>query len=194
VREFVTDYWPIIEPLGARVDFCHTPEQYEASRKDLPHEQVLIFAAHTALAEVHEDGFVPLFWNPVGILVPEAIDGLVLVDMPQTAAALNEAAFRLGEPYPRDRNARRDALLAGSGGAESLADHIFRTDEDPFVALRDALGSQELDRLALHLLNLSEAENGGFPIAAGRFLQSIGLSRKPAAAHVKPPRGQMGKK
>jgi hypothetical protein len=175
VREVVIDYWPIVEPMGARVDFCHTPKQYEASREDLPLEQVLVFAAHTVLAEVHEDGFVPLFWNPVGILVPEAIEGLVLLGMPQTAAVLNEAAFRLGAPYPRDRNERRDALLARSGGAESLADRIFRTDEDPFVALRRALGSQELDRLALRLLNLSEAENGGFPLAAGRFLESLGL-------------------
>jgi hypothetical protein len=172
----VTNYWPIVEPLGAQVDFCHSPEQFETSRKGLPIEKVLIFAAHTVLAEVHEDGFVPLFWNPVGILVPEAIEGLAMLGMPQTAAALNEAAFRLGAPYPRDRNERRDALLACSGGAELLVERIFRSEADPFVELRDALGSEELARLALRLLNLSEAENGGFPAAAGCFLESIKLA------------------
>jgi len=63
----------------------------------------LLYAAHFCLSEVHNGGFLQLFWNSTGVLVPEAIEGYQALGMPKLAATFASAAGVLGSAYPRDR-------------------------------------------------------------------------------------------
>jgi hypothetical protein len=78
-----------------------------------------------ALAEVHNGGFLQLFWNNTGVLVPEAIEGLLAIGMLKMASILREAALPLGTPYPRDRDDRWDALLVASNRDSDELEQMF---------------------------------------------------------------------
>ena len=70
-------YWEVIEPLFKTVEYGDTPEVFARSIAPLPYSAVILFSAHLCLAEVHNGGFLQLFWNTTGVLVPEGIEGRV---------------------------------------------------------------------------------------------------------------------
>ena len=162
-------YWEVIEPLFDMIDTGNDHQAFIDSISSLPRTSVLLFSAHMALAEVHNGGFLQLFWNTTGILVPEAIEGFTTIGMPTMAAILQEAARPLGSPYPRDRDERWDALLAASTKNAEEIERIFKKAENFYLGFEEATIS--FDALNHRFWDTAKIENGGFQIAATRYAQ-----------------------
>jgi hypothetical protein len=117
VPDSIQSYWEVLEPFFSRVDIYNGPENYAAAISALPRHVVLLYATHMFLAEVHNGGFLQFFWNNTGIIAPESVEGFRMMGMPSIASLLDTTASALGNPYPRNRNDRWDALLVLSGRA-----------------------------------------------------------------------------
>jgi hypothetical protein len=124
------------------------------------------------LAEVHNGGFLQLFWNTTGVLVPEGIDGFNTIGMTTMAALLQRAASKLGAPYPRNRDDRWDALLIASGHGTKELKSIFDNQKNPYVAFAEATKRLGFDLLENEFWETAKTENGGFQKAATRYAQS----------------------
>ncbi|MGD0941366.1 MAG: DUF4375 domain-containing protein [Terracidiphilus sp.] len=148
------------------------PEAFAAAITSIPRSSVLLFSAHTALAEVHNGGFLQLFWNSAGVLVPEAIEGFTTIGMPTMAAILQEAAQPLGKPYPRDRDERWDALLAASGKNAEEIEQIFERAQNFYLGFHEACLALPFDRLNQRFWDIAKTENGGFQDAATQYAQA----------------------
>lgn len=157
--------------LGRQIDLNNGLAGYAVSSEGVPHAHLLLFAAWLTLAEVNESGLVGLFWNATGMIVPEAIEGLALAGLTQSAGILEEAANGLAPEYPIDVDERRDVLISGAGSSDVLIDEMFKAGEEPFTVLRRAVTTRTLDRLSLKLLDLAETENGGFAEAAEQYIE-----------------------
>jgi len=127
------------------------------------------------MAEVHNGGFLQLFWNSTGILVPEAEDGFRVIGMPAMATLVQMAASPLGSPYPRDRDDRWDALLAASGRKPREIEQIFKKQDNLYLAFVDATSTLGLDALDKRFWETAETENGGFQDAATQYANSVHL-------------------
>lgn len=165
-------YWEFVEPLFGAVKFDR-PEVFFPSIAPLPRSSVLLFAAHMCLAEVYNGGFLQLFWNNTGLMVPEGIEGFLNIGMPEMARLLCETARRLGEPYPRCRDERWDAMLAASVLGEFQLQRIFEKHKNEakglYLAFAEAtlgLGFDEIDK---RFLETARVENGGFQDAATSY-------------------------
>jgi hypothetical protein len=174
-------YWAVVKPMFGKIDTGSSPENYLSSIAKLPRSEVRLFAAHVFLAEIYNGGFLQFFWNCAGVVAPEAIEGFMAVQMPEMAALVNETVAMLGEPYPRDRDDRWDALLNSSKCREGDFMRLFKEllgDDTTskgravsmyraFVKATEPLGFDELNEKAWQL---AEAENGGFVEAADRYV------------------------
>lgn len=47
----------LVEPLFTAIDIYHSPEKFAAFAAEIPRPSMLLYAAHTCLAEVHNGGF-----------------------------------------------------------------------------------------------------------------------------------------
>jgi hypothetical protein len=162
-------YWEVVEPIFETVDTGRGFEEFTASCKGIPRTSILLLAAHWALSEVHNGGFLQLFWNSTGILVLEAMEGFYAMGLPQMAETLSDAAGQLGDPYPRERDDRWDALLVNSGKSEEEIQEIFQKEDHLYVAFCKATSNLPFDRLDDQFLELAETENGGFQQAATNY-------------------------
>jgi len=104
-------YWTLVEPIWDSVDIYGEPDaflrQYAAVR---PIEAAHLFAAHWCQSEVCNGGFEQFFYNPTGVLAPEALEAFRLIGLREWAECLEEAMRFFGDPYPRDNEARQRAL------------------------------------------------------------------------------------
>jgi len=171
----VESYWEVIEPLFKTVEYGDTPEVFARSIAPLPYSAVILFSAHMCLAEVHNGGFLQLFWNTTGVLVPEGIEGFSAIGMPTMAALIQGAASPLGSLYPRDRNERWDAMLMASGYSSLELESIFRKRDNFYLAFQEAVEKLPFDALNKQFWSCAETENGGFQLAATRFARSTRL-------------------
>jgi hypothetical protein len=167
-------YWELVEPLFDKVD-VDSPEAFFTSIQGLNPLIVNLFAAHFCLSEVHNGGFLQSFWNPTGILAPEAIQGFCAIGMPKLAAVILEAAVPLGSPYPRERDARWDLLLAATGQSEDEIKGIFEAESNLYLAFAAATAPLNFDALNEKAWKLAEEENGDFGNAATAYAQAMGL-------------------
>jgi hypothetical protein len=167
-------YWELIEPLFDIVDI-DSPEAFFASIQGLNPLTVNLFAAHFCLSEVHNGGFLQFFLNSTGILAQGAIEGLRAIGMPQLAAVVAEASALLGSPYPRDRNERREALLAASGRSEAELQAIFKEASNSYLAFVKATKPFNFKVLNAKAWQLAEEENGDFGNAATACAHAVGL-------------------
>ena len=165
-------YWEVIEPLFKMIDTGNDSESFSASILSLSRSSVLLFSAHMALAEVHNGGFLQLFWDETGVLVPEAIEGFTAIGMPTMAAMLQEAAQPLGNQYPRNRDDRWDALLMASGKSSRELKQIFKKAENLYLAFLEASTNLLFDELDKKFWECAKTENGGFQDAATRYAQA----------------------
>jgi hypothetical protein len=165
-------YFPLIEPLFDVVDFSDA-ESFTASVQPFTQPVVQLFACHLALAEVYNGGFLQLFWTGTGILVPEAVDGFRMLDMPQLAGTVHTAATLLGTPYPRDRDDRWDALLAATDRPEGELDAIFMGQTNLYTAFNHATQSLPLTPLSEQAWRLATDEHGGFQFNADTLATKI---------------------
>ena len=165
-------YWEVVEPLFNLIDTGNGHKAFAASIVSLPRSSVLLFSAHMALAEVHNGGFLQLFWNETGVPVPEAIEGFKAIGMPIMASILQEAAQPLGDPYPRGRDERWDALLVASGRSTRELKRIFKNAPNFYLAFQEATSTLPYDALNQRFWDAAKVENGGFQDAATRYAQS----------------------
>jgi hypothetical protein len=175
-------YWAVVKPMFGKIDTGTSPENYLASIAGLPRSEVGLYAAHVCLAEIFNGGLLQFFWNKAGVLAPEAAEGFVAVGMTQMAALIRGIAAQLGDPYPRDRDDRWDALLVASGRSESDLTRIFEevssgSDSHEAVnfyrAFLTATEPMGFDKLNEKAWDLAETENGGFAEAANRYVLSF---------------------
>lgn len=104
-------YWALVEPVWDSIDIYGGPDaflrQYAAVR---PIEAAHLFAAHWCQSEVCNGGFAQFFYNPTGVLAPEALEAFRLIGLHEWADSLQEAMRPFGTPYPRDNAARQHVL------------------------------------------------------------------------------------
>jgi Domain of unknown function (DUF4375) len=120
------------------------------------------------------EAFFNFFWNSTGIAVPEAIDGYRTIGMMKLAELVETAAKLLGNPYPRDRDDRWDALLVASKKtSDELKADFERTDHlyQAFLEATRPLGFDAMDR---QFWALAADEAGGYEEAATRYARSLG--------------------
>jgi hypothetical protein len=169
-------YWEVIKPLFSIIEFGEGPESFANSIKSIPRSSVILFAAHMCISEVHNGGFLQLFWNNTGVLVPEGIEGFSTIGMPQMSAILSQAARQLGTPYPRGRDDRWDTLLVASGHSVNELEQIFGKHRDAadqmkglYLAFGEATRNLGFDDMNKQLWESAKIENGGFQEAATRY-------------------------
>jgi hypothetical protein len=126
-----------------------------------------------SLSEVHNGGFLQLFWNNTGVLVPEAIEGFNTIGMMRTAALLTKAALLLGSPYPRERDDRWDALLGASGRASEELEEIFEKTDNSYLAFVEATNTLPFDSLNEEFWDSATSDNGGFQDAATQYARLV---------------------
>jgi hypothetical protein len=166
-------YWKVVEPLFEQVDIYNGGEKYLISIAQMPRPFVLLYAAHFSLSEIYNGGFLQFLRNSTGVLAPEAVEGFDAVGMPQLGAVIRETIVKLGEPYPRDRQDRWDALLVASGLDEGQLNHIFAETDDSYRAFAKATATLLPFELDKRVYSLADTENGGFDLAADRYVESL---------------------
>jgi hypothetical protein len=170
----IQSYWEVLEPYFENIDIYDGPEQFLTSVSDVPRLAVLLYAAHMTSSEVHNGGFLQLFWNNTGVIVPDAIEAFHAMEMPTLATLTAEAALLLGAQYPLDRNDRWDALLVESGRSEDALKKIFEEQSNLYLAFQEATIDLPLDRLNREFWKQVKIENGGLQVAATRYAQNAG--------------------
>ena len=93
--------------------------------------------------------------------------------MPKLASLLLTTAARLGSPYPRDRDARWDALLLASGRGQRDLELIFKKSSNMYLAFEEATKPLRFDESNRQAWELAKSENGGFGEAATRYARSV---------------------
>lgn len=144
--------WSLVEAYLPDLMIDGEPEEFLASFSRLPTSVQHLCAAHLLVTEVEMGGFSQLLYNSVGVLAPEAARGLRAMDMPGTAAIVEELLGWFGDQYPRDRNQRwemQQAFEAAHGSGHG--------DDCPVCSI-----DQRFYRLI-------EQELGGFYIAADAY-------------------------
>lgn len=129
-------YWPLIESDFNRVSIYDGPDRFLADIKNTPEWRAHLLAAHWCDSEVCNGGFDQFFFNPTGVLAPEALQGYRAVGRDDLADLLQQAMARLRRPeYPRDRTARQRALKGGlfrkQPDFENLDTRYYALNRDP---------------------------------------------------------------
>ena len=141
-----TSYWSLVESFWEEINIYDGPEVFNRTYLAVPETSRLLFAAHFAQSEICNGGFRQFFYNSTGVLGPEALDGFRRIGMEETADTVAKAMECLGQPYPRDREERKEKL--------------------------STLNVDDLNQLDDKFFDLIDTENGGFEAAADRFAAS----------------------
>ena len=168
-------YSDVLEPHFKAINIYKDPDTFAASIADIPRQIVLLYAAHMCQSEVHNGGFLQLFWNGTGIIVPYAIEAYRAIGMPILASLVEEAANPLGAPYPLDRDDRWDALLSASDLSEGEIQTIFKTEDNLYIAFAKATKNLPFDDLDPYFWETALTENGGFKSAATNYARNTFL-------------------
>ncbi len=149
-------YWKAIEPIWRKVSIYDGGERFLAEFPKISAKQKALYAAHWAQSEIRNGGLDQFFSNSTGVLAPEAVEGYRALGMHQTAAVIEEALEFFGDPYPRDREVRIDAL----GEAWEDADKSEMEFEEDYSVF---------DELDNRFFELIDTEAGGFEAVANAF-------------------------
>lgn len=169
----INSYWDLLEPQFKYINIYEDPQDYFNSCQKVSRLIVLLYATHMCASEVHNGGFLQLFWNNTGVAVPEALEGYRVMGMSDLAALLESAAKLLGEPYPRGRDDRWDALLVASGRTSEELKAIFDRNDNLYSAFLDATKSLNFVPLDEQFWNLASNEAGGYGEAATKYARSV---------------------
>jgi hypothetical protein len=164
----IHSYWQLVEPVFSKIDISSDEATFLTSTTNIPRPVVLLYTSHFCLSEIHNGGLLQFYWNSTGLIAP-AIEGFKVIGMPKLASFLETAAAALGLPYPRDRSARWDALLAASGLDEQELKRIFEDAPNFYLAFAESTRTLFPDELNQQAWNLAKDENGGFQEAATRY-------------------------
>jgi len=165
-------YWEVLEPHFETINIYENAVTFAASIADIPRHIVLLYAAHMCQSEVHNGGFLQLFLNSTGIIVPDAIGAYKTIGMPILASLLEQAVQPLGLPYPIERDDRWDALLHASGLNEAELEAIFKTADNFYTGFVKATNNLLFDDLDRQFWEAAKTESGGFETAATRYART----------------------
>jgi hypothetical protein len=171
VTKPIESYWDLLGPHFEEINIYKDQATLTASIAEVPRHIVLLYAAHMCQSEVHNGGFLQLFWNSTGIIVPFGIEAYKTIGMPTLASLLEQAAQPLGSPYPLDRDERWDALVQASTLSEADLESLFKTETNLYVAFVKATENLPFDNLDRQFWDAAKTENGGFETAATRYAQ-----------------------
>lgn len=121
-------YWKAIEPIWKKISIYDGGDvflkQFGAVRPELGH----LFAAHWCKSEIDNGGFHQFFYNPTGVLAPEAAEGFQAIGLSDTAELIREAIKSFGSPYPREQEVRMAFLDAITGNSRAKWDPFYKLD------------------------------------------------------------------
>jgi Domain of unknown function (DUF4375) len=169
----ISSYWALLGPEFEKINIYESPDKFEVSIIGIWRPIVLLYATHMCSSEVHNGGFLQLFWNSTGIIVPEAIEGFTLMGMPKAASLIEKTSRLLGNPYPRDRDERWDALLGASRHTSQELKSIFKKHNEFYQCFLEVTKPLNFDTLDGEFWKLAAEENGGFNNAADLYAQSV---------------------
>jgi hypothetical protein len=173
MTRLITSYWQLLEPEFKQINIYEGPDKFAAACESVWRPILLLYATHMCASEVHNGGFLQLFWNNTGIAVPEAIEGYRVIGMPNLAALVEGATGVLGNPYPRDRDQRWNALLVASGRSAKELEQIFKTCDNFYQCFGEATTPLQFDGLNSRFWQLAAEESGGYDVAATLYAQSV---------------------
>ena len=130
------EYWKLIEPHWERISIYDGAEAFLREFDATPVAVRTLFAAHWCQSEVCNGGFHQFFWNPTGVLAPEAAAAFEALNMPGIAALVRRAMRFFGPAFPRERE-RRVEVLDEYRDAHADAPSPFESIDDEFDELRD---------------------------------------------------------
>jgi hypothetical protein len=172
-KEQVLDYYDVLKPLFKSVVTHKTADEYIRSISNHPRGLITLFAAYCCDAEIRNGGLLQLFYNPTGMCVPEAVEGYQSLGMSKCASIVQLAAQLLGDPYPREREDRQEALLRSTGKSVDEVTEIARNTAHPFLGFREVTKELDLDALTHEYYKFADAESGGFEQAAERYVATL---------------------
>ena len=76
----------------------------------MPLAEAQVYAGNWCVSEINNGGFLQLFWNSTGMLVPEAVGCFRAVGALDIAETLESAMSFFGLSYPRERLDRMKIL------------------------------------------------------------------------------------
>jgi len=123
-------YWDAVDPFWDVINIYDSPEIFLETFAKAPLKPGLLFAAHFCESEVCNGGFYQFFFNPTGVLAPEAVRGFRAIGQNQVAEVVAFAMGVFGSEYPRDRNLRQSML-------ENLEKKYFDPYDDRFYDFID---------------------------------------------------------
>jgi hypothetical protein len=108
------DYWNLIEPywLALNESWDSPIVSFPAALHEVPLKVQDLYCCHWCQSEVDNGGFDQFFSNSTGLLAPEALAGFRRIGLRDWSSIIEEAMLYFGSPYPRQRSARLERLLA----------------------------------------------------------------------------------
>ncbi|MEM9017765.1 MAG: DUF4375 domain-containing protein [Verrucomicrobiota bacterium] len=124
-------YPRIYMPYYDQFNFYEGRDAWLRSTESVPKEAVLLFSLHWLHLEVYNGGFWQYFFNSTATTYPEASEGFSAIGMKDVARVVDEAAGRLGDPFPFGTEERRE--IVGDPGNRMDFDNL----ETEFYSLAD---------------------------------------------------------
>jgi hypothetical protein len=120
-------YWTLVDPHWNRVSIYDGPVVFLREFNSTPEPNRHLLAAHWCQSEVCNGGFDQFFYNPTGVLAPEAVQAFEAIGLSGVASIVRRAMSLLGPDYPRDQELRNEMLDALPDTAfPSLNEEFFR--------------------------------------------------------------------
>lgn len=83
---------------------------WEDSIQNIPLKAIHLFSIHWLHLEVYNGGFWQYFYNSTSTSYPEAKQGFEAIGMPEVAKIVETAAEKLGNPYPFEKELRKEIV------------------------------------------------------------------------------------
>ena len=125
------DYPKAFAPYYEQFNFYEGRDVWLESIKDIPQKAVYLYSLHWLHLEVYNGGFWQYFYNSTSNSYPEALEGFSAIGMPEVARTIKDAAEKLGEEFPFEKELRISIV----GEPDERMDFI--ENDDAFYELAD---------------------------------------------------------
>jgi Domain of unknown function (DUF4375) len=98
--------WRIVQPYWSVVNIYGSPDDFLETFRLAPRNAGLLLAVRWCDSEVCNGGLHQFFYNPTGVLAPEAVEGLQSIGATRSSEIVAQAMRMFGRHYPRDHERR----------------------------------------------------------------------------------------